>query len=115
MKHLKLALGGAAAMSLLLVFFASRDAPKPASKFDDAFSETNPAILKKSDRIIPLSKPIVTERVIPDPPESVPPVVERPKPVPREDTEKRRRHVSNVCERHGMRKVTIGRRWRCRR
>lgn len=112
MTHFKIALGAVAIFSLLFVFATQRKPEPVMARFEEANWDT--AVLKKADRLEP--KPIVTERIIPDPPErSVPPVVELPVPVQRKVVEKHRRHVSNVCERHGMRKVNYGRRWRCRK
>ena len=89
-----------------------------ASRFDTAWTDFNQSTVKKTDRIIPLtaSKAVVTERIIPDAPVGVPSVIapaEADKPVVqhRRRIEKRR----DTCARHGMRKVQIGKRWRCRK
>jgi type IV secretory pathway protease TraF len=64
------------------------------------------AFIKYGLARIDVPKPIEVERVVlVIPPETVP--VPVPKPV-------MKKAESNVCTRHGMRKVTYGRRWKCR-
>jgi len=64
------------------------------------------------------SKPVVTERIVPDAPAATPPVImvqDEDKPAPGY----RRRHAErggDVCARHNMKKVMVGKyRWRCRK
>ena len=73
--------------------------------------------LKKADLLRTLAttpKPVVTERISPDPPVSVPPVAapsdEEDKPL----VVKRRRHV-DICRGKGKRYTKGGKSWRCRR
>jgi hypothetical protein len=86
-----------------------------AARWDYAFSELTAVSIARAD-IVP--RAVKTDRIIPDPPKSQEkfddvvlvapppaPVVFRPKPKP----------VKNVCAKHGMRKVTTGSTWRCRK
>jgi hypothetical protein len=129
---IKVLVGGAVLLSGSVVL-AIQQIPTPAvpikvempeERFDLAWSDVMvPMALKKADmdrvRTIPLAKPVVTERVVPDP-VATPPVEEAlDAPAPRH----RRRQVKterterrDVCARHGQRKVMVGKyRWKCRK
>ena len=132
---------GAVAMAALILTFAIQripgaeriEVPKPTIKeaqFDAAWADNfQTAVAKKQDRVRQIdmgnpvvasteSKPVVTERIVPEAPSSVPPVVmtQEDKPASRG----RRRYAesgeSNVCTRHHLRKVVTrgGKSWRCR-
>jgi type IV secretory pathway protease TraF len=59
---------------------------------------------------IDVPKPIEIERVVlVIPPETV------PMPAPKPAVKSEKKIESNVCTRHGMRKVSYGKRWRCKR
>ena len=102
--------------STAIVMIPAPPEPKAETRFDETWSETVRVIgLGKADRLTMESKPVVTERIVAVPAAlNVPPVampVEADKPAVR-----RRRHVAvDVCTRHGLRKVTYGKRWRCRK
>jgi hypothetical protein len=137
----KIALGGAGALALVITFALGRS-PAPVvaatepSRFEDSWNdsvkvvELTSAAAKNSMRQIdmgrvadssPLPGSVTTERVVPDAPAKMPPVVrihdaDDEKPAARR---KRQRHASverNICTRHGKRKVEThgGRSWRCR-
>ena len=120
-------------MALAMVFAIQRwptekriDVAKPTLSEEIVAAAQTSVVEKRADRIISLTatepKPIATERVRPDAPASVPPVItveETPKP---SETRRRRhstasREGSDICSRHGMRKVETrgGKSWRCRR
>jgi hypothetical protein len=69
-----------------------------------------------------LPRVVPVERVVPDAPAKVPPVLlidedaERPAAPRKKRSLERRAEVSNVCTRHGKKKVEIngGKSWRCR-
>jgi hypothetical protein len=139
----KIALGGACALALVMTFALGRSTP-PAPVvaadppgFDETWNdsvkivELKTADMKNTYRQIDMAKAadasslprsVASERVMPDAPAKMPPVVrvhdaddERPA-VKR----KRERHASverNVCTRHHMRKIEIngGKSWRCKR
>jgi len=106
----------------LLVVIAIQMIPAPApvkaeERFDEAWQDNMRVIaLRKADTITTAPRLVVTERVVPDAPASVPPVAEPPEDAP-PLVVKRRRHVNrgDICARHGLRKVQTGRNWRCRK
>jgi hypothetical protein len=128
MSPIKILFALAAMTSLLTVFAIQRlpgderiEVPTPALPFaqksDPLFSVAPPKV--DPVRIIDTSK-LVTERVVPDAPAAEPPVAtveEDEQPVVRRNRQVRQaRAESNVCTRHNMRKVMVGKyRWRCRR
>jgi len=135
-----------AAMFALLATFAIQRIPGaeritveppevPSERFDAAWADAfQTAVLRKTDPLqvrkidmtaatLEQPKPVVTERIMPDAPAKVPPVL-----VVQEADEQpaaRRRHhrirtasvESNVCTRHGMHKQVTrgGKSWRCKR
>jgi hypothetical protein len=122
MRHsLGIALAAAALVSLgstlAITRIPSRAAAVAEERFDAAWRDVMvPVTLKKADMeksaFVDAPAKVVTERISPGAPASVPPVVvmaDEDKPAIR-----RRRYV-DVCARHGMHKVTHGRRWRCRK
>jgi len=98
---------------------------KLETKFEAAWVDTETVVAKKQDRVRLIEivsaapKPVVTERITPPDAPVVPPVLvvqDVDKPAPQH----RRHHVEarsrDVCARHNMRKVMVGKyRWRCRR
>lgn len=116
------ALAGSAIFSLMVVFATRSEAPKASAserRFDDAWVDVIQIVpLKKTDRIVSADpKHITVERVLPlDTPVSVPPIVLSVGDNDPPSRAKRRRHVElDVCQRHGMHKVTRGRSWHCKR
>jgi hypothetical protein len=126
MRHsIGIALAAAALVSLgstlAITRIPSRAAPIAAAvaeeRFDAAWRDVIvPVTLKKADMeksaFADAPAKVITERISPGAPASVPPVVvmaDEDKPAIR-----RRRYV-DVCTRHGMHKVTHGKRWRCRK
>lgn len=128
-------------LALLMVFAIQRvpsaerivvEKPTPEAQFDSAWADNfQTAVAQKQDRgpvrKIELDRvatneptPVVTERISPDVPAKVPPVVLTSDEEDRPAARHRRRYAeseSNVCTRHHMRKVVThgGRSWRCRR
>jgi len=105
----------------LLVVVAIQMTPAPApvkaqERFDEAWQDNMRVIaLRKADTISTAPRLVVTERVAPDAPASVPPVAEPPEDAP-PPAVKRRRHVNrDICAKHGLRKIQTGNRWRCRK
>jgi len=131
MTPLKILLAFTAMMSLLMVFSIQRipgDEPivVPTPSIPAADAQTT-VVPKSEARVVDMSKPmalastepkpVVTERVVPDAPERAPPVAaveEDEQPAVRRV--RRARAESNICTRHGKRKVMTrgGRSWRCR-
>jgi hypothetical protein len=126
MRHsLGIALAAAALVALgstlAITRIPSRAAPIAAAvaeeRFDAAWRDVIvPVTLKKADMeksaFVDAPAKVTTERITPGAPASVPPVVvmaDEDKPAIR-----RRRYV-DVCARHGLRKITHGKRWRCRK
>ena len=122
MRHsLGIALAAAALVSLgstlAITRIPSRAAAVAEERFDAAWRDVMvPVTLKKADMeksaFVDAPAKVVTERISPGAPASVPPVVvmaDEDKPAIR-----RRRYV-DVCTRHGLRKITHGKRWRCRK
>ena len=137
--HLKFALGSAITLVLLVTFGAGTPSPAP-KRFDEKWSETVPQRQEVASvaQAVPLAPtPVPTLSVAPQAPllatapnlpappppmsETVPPVPTRyVPPVYRDPPPRYRRYAgerTNVCARHGMRKVVTrsGRSWRCRR
>jgi len=89
-------------------------------QFDEAWNDTMKVTeLKKADllRIVGSQpKPVVTERVHPDPPASMPPVILPSEEEDKPPVVKRRRHAAvDVCRGKGKRYTKGGKSWRCRR
>ena len=111
-----------AIFALLFIFATHRIVPEPTSareaQFDESWEDVMQVfpLAKKTDPLRTIateSKPVVTERIVPDAPAKVPPVLALPeedKPVV-----KRRRHARDVCRGKGKRYTHGGRSWRCRR
>jgi type IV secretory pathway VirB10-like protein len=129
MSPIKILLAFSAMAALLMVFAIQRLPGDERIEVPKAqFIETLPAqtsVATKSDpiRIIdtirPEPKPVVTERVVPDAPGREPPVAKVDEEATERPAVRRMRQAraeSNVCTRHNMRKVMVGKyRWRCRR
>ena len=126
----KIALGGAAAMALVITLALGRS-PSPAQdqKAFEAWAARladDQPTLKKADQI----RVVSTERIIAEPivqeaavPTKVPPIIRTDEDDKGEKPKRRKHHRvrvadagSNVCTRHGKRKVEIngGKSWRCR-
>jgi len=108
--HLKLTLGGAAVLSMIMVFAAGRSPSVVAEEpsFDANWREAAVAVTLATTQI-PEPKVVKTEIVLPEiiaKPEELTPKLKRKLVV----MERR-----DVCARHNMRKVQYGRRWRCKR
>ena len=129
----KIGLGGAAVMALAITLAIGRPVAKAEDQYANDF--TNPITQQWADRFeaavrekysiaaaqdLPRVVPI--ERVVPDVPAKVPPVLlidedaEKPAAPRKKRSLERRAEVSNVCTRHGKKKVEIngGKSWRCR-
>jgi hypothetical protein len=90
-------------IGLVVVLFTFISYRAVSSKDDEVKAD---AFIRYGLARIDVPKPIEIERVVlVIPPETVP--VPAPKPV-------MKKVETNVCTRHGMRKVTYGRRWHCR-
>ena len=126
-RFFRIGLGGACALALVVTFAVGRSEPPVVAATDQpAFNEMWLGDVKgmelrnadvRSRMQIAAAEPpkfISTERIAPDAPVSVPPIVMLVKDKP---TAKHGRHVKkrDICERHGKRKVKSGRYgWRCR-
>lgn len=130
--------GGAAIFSLMAVFAIQRLPGEPAAptveedRFDAAWADAfQTAVAKKQDRIRQIEmvstddpKPVRTERVMPDVPAAMPPVMVQEEELPAAKPHRHHRirtasadTGSNVCTRHKMHKVVTrgGKSWRCKR
>jgi hypothetical protein len=129
----KIGLGGAAVMALAITFAIGRTSPAaPVDPYANDF--TNPITQQWADRFEAavrekyniaaaqdLPRVVPVERIVPDAPAKVPPVLlidedaERPA-APRKKRSLERRAEVNICTRHGKKKVEIngGKSWRCR-
>jgi hypothetical protein len=123
----KIGLGFIGMFVLLITFAMSRipegvvdvvETPRQ-DQFDTAWLDVmKPLALKKGDlerqRVVDEPKVVATVPVpvdaVEEEPAQVPPTVRKTKAVPVVN----HRH-SDICQRHNMRKVTIGKRWRCRK
>lgn len=134
MSPIKTLLAGAAMTSLLMVFAIQRlpgderiEVPAP-QMLQESVHKVDRAPVRRieTDRVVAMAEPVpvTTERIRPDPAPAVPALVALPEDALDETgTEpkyKRRvrqaRAESNICTRHGKRKVMTrgGRSWRCR-
>ncbi|HET9538085.1 MAG TPA: hypothetical protein VFP43_22520 [Mesorhizobium sp.] len=128
-QFLKIALGGACALALVMTFAIGRTTPPPApvvAADPPGFAETwndsvkvvelKTADMKHAYRQIDLSKTqeITTERITPDAPAKVPPIIPHitvAKVQPVESKPER-----NICTRHRMQKVWVSKyKWRCKK
>ena len=128
--HVKIAIAAAAAVSIILIYSASRAITATPSalkhRIDDAFTDT-----KAKVRVIEIAKlepkPVKTERILPLPAQ-LPPVEQVPDelpPLPPTPPTRKRYAAAvvappvehNICTRHNLRKVITngGKSWRCRR
>jgi hypothetical protein len=118
--------GALALAGIVAGAFAGAREPAPTAKppvvaesgFVDRWEE--PPLLKKGDRLkIPdvAPAPVRSEPVAPPATKPAPVVMVQTDDDDDRPVARRHRHRPNVCERHGMRKVSIrgGRSWRCRR
>ena len=127
-QFLKIGLGGAASLALVITFAVGRS-PSPAQdrKAFEAWAErlADDQPLKKADQI----RVVSTERIVVEPivkevavPTKVPPIIQTDEDRGEKPKKRRHHHIrvanaeSNVCTRHGKRKVTThgGKSWRCR-
>ena len=109
---------GAAALSLVFILTVQRlpGAEPVQPRFEAAWQDSfEPAILKKSDRLVSTEpRSVVAERVMPDTPVKLPPVLAPWSPKPK--AVHRRHAKTDICSRHHRRKVITnnGKSWRCR-
>lgn len=103
---------------------ASKPAPSyreqvyPRSDFATRFGEETPTVRRvRTVSILPVPMPMPTEAPAPTPVAEAPvPASHAPAPPPaRRRIVLVRRASLDICARHHMRKVTYGKRWRCRR
>jgi len=124
MPALKLAFGSVAILSVMVIAATERDPPRPVASVPDLIQDRwiipEPQLtelLRKADRLPfpPIVQPAGPAAVSPAA-EPLPSPAVIPELKPRARTN-RHHHASDVCTRHGMRKVTThgGRSWRCRR
>jgi len=133
------ATGITALLALLAVYAVPRgqsvQPPREPSRFDNAMADTAIFVTTtpKSDmetpaRVIDMGKPVgvtqasfdprtvKTERVLPTTPAAMPPAVRVEEEGEVKPARRRLADRGDVCTRHGMRKVMMGKyRWRCRR
>jgi len=94
--------------------------PTPEERFDDSWNDVLKVVALNKANMLKVAattdpKPVVTERILPpsDTPAIVPPMIVLSPP-----SKRSRRHVvaptKDICARHNLRKVTVGKRWRCR-
>jgi hypothetical protein len=112
LKITSLVFGGSALFALMLSFAARNDVPQIVAaaeidQFDDNWRDSVRVVALKSASLMDTEpKSIKTEIVSP----SIPPIV-----MVEEEKPKRRHHVErDICQRHGLRKVIRGKRWRCK-
>lgn len=120
--HLRIALAGAAMFSLMFALAARKDEPRPVvttvnvgqgDLFDAVWHDAVvPIALKSQSRVE--SEPVIQIEPVTEKPHILHTTVmqEGLNPEP-----KYRRRERDICERHGMHKVSIrhGRSWRCRK
>ena len=121
MTHFKIACAAVAAMTLLTVFAIGRSPDPPVPQPDNSFDRTwreaaGPAALVTTAIEMP-PKTVKTEVVkLENPPTESPLKEEPPPPPPKAKPQKTKFAETNVCTRHNMRKVRVGRySWRCRK
>lgn len=116
---LKIALGGAAALSLVITLAIGRSAAPepppiiaadPPPSMDDTYREIALSVLRQSAEE---PKPVVVEKIIPP----IIPMVNVAKSRPVEASVKEQKKAENdICTRNGRRKVWISRfKWRCKK
>jgi len=113
--------GAAAIMTATGTAIVAIPAPKDPivleNQFDEAWGDVMRVVaLQKADRIrsIPLEKPVIAERVVPQPSAVVPPALSLPDEGP--PVAKRRRHAGrDICRGKGRYYTHGGKSWRCRR
>jgi len=138
---LKVLFGGAAILSLMMVFAIQRlpgetvePAAIPSERFDAAWADAfqTAVVAKKQDKVRQIEmvaatdpKPVLTERVVPEPNTASGPITAQMPAT--EETARNRDSTpsikhrstaeSNVCTRHKMHKVVTrgGKSWRCKR
>ena len=135
----KVGFGGAALLALAVTFAIGRSPPPPVVadaepvRFDDTWIDATKTVeLKNADvknsirqielgkvtELSTLPKTVAAERVVPDAPAKMPPVI----PLNDQPAAQRPRHAearseeSNLCTRHKMHKVWVSKyKWRCRK
>jgi len=121
MPALKLAFGGAAIVSVLVIAATERDPPRSlaAGPVQDRWlpEPLEPEPLRKADRLY--LPPVSVDGPVMVVPAVAPPLLPAPHddPKPARAERRHRQAGGDVCTRHGMRKVVTngGRSWRCRR
>jgi hypothetical protein len=126
----KIVLAFAAMTSLLTVFAIQRLPGDERIEVPKVADEVQTSVVKKTDMVrqidmvappvAAMSKPVVTERIVPEAPVATPPVAATEEGEQRPAKKSKQVYASaesNVCTRHNMRKVMTrgGKSWRCRR
>jgi len=128
---LHIILGGAAMLALVITLAFGRQSPAPVApaapaqveqqstpKTDSLHHELAREALRSAMIATAEAKKVQTETIRPEP-TIIPPIVqvqEEPEPKPRRKIRAASHKRSDVCQRHGQRKVMVGKyRWRCRK
>jgi len=90
------------------------DRVAPSDSFERRFGSETPAVTRV--RTISILRPVVQTAEIAHPPPVARPEIEPEPPPPRRRSVRYQRRSGDICSRHNMRKVMVGRyKWRCRR
>jgi len=126
---LHIILGGAAMLALVITLAFGRQSPAPVAavaqveqqstpKTDSLHRELAMEALRSAMIATAEAKKVQTETIRPEP-TIIPPIVqvqEEPEPKPRRRIKATSPKRSDVCQRHGQRKVMVGKyRWRCKK
>jgi len=116
----------AAVPAVLFALTTTKAKPKPppptyieqvtqqGDSFVERFGEEGPAVIKV--RTIPIVRTSTLSVPVPENPPSTIPVAEPTPPVRQREAAVRVSRGGDICQRHNMKKVMVGRyRWRCRR
>ncbi len=93
---------------LVLTFISHSTISSKQEVFDQANAET---LIKYGLAQIDVPKPVEVEKVV----LVIPPEAPLTVPIAKSAKKEIKKVESNVCTRHGMHKVTYGRRWRCKK
>ena len=127
---LHILLGGAAMLALVITLAFGRQSPAPVApvaqveqqstpKTDSLHHELAREALRSAMIATAEAKKVQTETIRPEP-TIIPPIVqvqeEEPTPKPRRRIKAASpKRSGDICQRHGLRKVQQGKRWRCKR